>query len=183
VGSEANPRDWDVDRSVKSKGLLVQVEQRILLIRGQKVMLDADLAELYRVPTKSLNLAVKRNADRFPEDFAFRLTEDEVAGLRFQFETSKRGRGGRRYLPYAFTEQGVAMLSSVLRSARAVQVNIAIMRAFVRLRAMLMSNADLARKLIALENQYDAKFRIVFEAIRELMEDPPSPKPRTGFTP
>jgi hypothetical protein len=169
---------------VKSKALLAQVEQRIFLVRGQKVMLDTDLADLYRVPTKSLNLAVKRNGDRFPEDFAFRLTEDEVAALRFQFETSKRGRGGRRYLPYAFTEQGVAMLSSVLRSARAVQVNIAIMRAFVRLRAMLMSNADLARKLIALENKYDAKFRIVFEAIRELMEGPPPPpKPRIGFTP
>jgi hypothetical protein len=109
-----------------------------LFIRGQKVMLDADLAELYRVPTKSLNLAVKRNADRFPEDFAFQLTEAEVTALRFQFETSKRGRGGRHYLPRAFTEQGVAMLSGVLRSARAVQVNIAIMRAFVRLREMLM---------------------------------------------
>ena len=103
---------------MKSKTLLIQVEQRIFLVRGQKVMLDADLAELYRVPTKSLNLAVKRNADRFPEDFAFQLTEDEVAGLRFQFETSKRGRGGRRYLPHAFTEQGVAMFSSVGCSRR-----------------------------------------------------------------
>jgi hypothetical protein len=155
-----------------------------LFIRGQKVMLDADLAELYRVPTKSLNLAVKRNADRFPEDFAFQLTEAEVTALRFQFETSKRGRGGRRYLPRAFTEQGVAMLSGVLRSARAVQVNIAIMRAFVRLREMLMSNADLARKLLALESKYDAQFRIVFDAIRELMEGPPPPqKPRIGFRP
>ena len=159
---------------MKSKALLIQVERRIFLIRGQKVMLDADLAELYGVPTKSLNLAVKRNADRFPEDFAFQLNEEEVAGLRFQFETSKRGRGGRRYRPFAFTEQGVAMLSSVLRSPRAVQVNIAIMRAFVRLREMLMSNADLARKLLALENKYDAQFRVVFDAIRELMEGPPS---------
>ena len=131
------------------KALLIQVEKRIFLVRGQKVMLDADLAELYGVPTKSLNLAVKRNADRFPDDFAFQLNEEEVAGLRFQFETTKRGRGGRRYRPYAFTEQGVAMLSSVLRSPRAVQANIAIMRAFVRLRQMLMSNADLARKLLA----------------------------------
>ena len=147
-----------MDRAVKSKALLIQVEQRIFLIRGQKVMLDADLAELYGVPTKSLNLAVKRNADRFPEDFAFQLSEEEVAGLRFQFETSKRGRGGRRYRPFVFTEQGVAMLSSVLRSPRAVQVNIAIMRAFVRLREMLMSNADLARKLLALENKYDAQY-------------------------
>jgi hypothetical protein len=108
---------------MRSDALAVQVERRIFLVRGQKVMLDADLAELYRVPTKSLNLAVKRNADRFPEDFTFQLTDDEVAGLRFHFETSKRGRGGRRYLPYAFTEQGVAMLSSVLRSSRAAQVN------------------------------------------------------------
>ena len=99
---------------------LAKIERRIFLVRGQKVMLDADLAALYRVPTKSLNLAVKRNRDRFPEDFMFQLTDDEVAGLRFHFETSKRGRGGRRYLPYAFTEQGVAMLSSVLRSSRAV---------------------------------------------------------------
>jgi hypothetical protein len=169
---------------VTSGALPIQVERRILFIRGQKVMLDADLAELYRVPTKSLNLAVKRNADRFPEDFAFQLTEAEVTALRFQFETSKRGRGGRRYLPRAFTEQGVAMLSGVLRSARAVQVNIAIMRAFVRLREMLMSNADLARKLLALESKYDAQFRIVFDAIRELMEGPPPPqKPRIGFRP
>jgi hypothetical protein len=168
----------------KTPALLLQVEQRIFLIRGQKVMLDSDLAELYGVPTKSLNLAVKRNADRFPEDFAFQLNQDEVAGLRFQFETTKRGRGGRRYRPYAFTEQGVAMLSSVLRSPRAVQVNIAIMRTFVRLREMLMSNADLARKLIALENKYDAQLRIVFDAIRELMEGPPPPpKPRIGFRP
>lgn len=167
---------------MRSHALMLQVERRIFLIRGQKVMLDAGLAELYRVPTKSLNLAVKRNADRFPEDFAFQLTEKEVAGLRFQFETSKRGRGGRRYLPHAFTEQGVAMLSSVLRSSRAVQVNIAIMRAFVRLREMLMSNADLARKLLALENKYDTQFKIVFDAIRELMQGPPpSRKPRIGF--
>src|SRR2546421_9269558 len=106
---------------MKSDALAVQVERRILLIRGQKVMLDADLAELYGVPTKSLNLAVKRNAERFPEDFMFQLTGDEAAGLRFHFETSKTARGGRRYRPYAFTEQGVAMLSTVLRSLRAVE--------------------------------------------------------------
>ena len=160
---------------------LAKIEQRIFLVRGQKVMLDADLAELYRVPTKSLNLAVKRNADRFPEDFMFQLTDDDVAGLRFHFETSKRGRGGRRYAPYAFTEQGVAMLSSVLRSPRAVQVNIAIMRTFVRLREMLLSNAELARKLAALENKYDAQFKVVFDAIRELMLPPAPPKRQIGF--
>ena len=159
---------------MKSDALAVQVERRIFLIRGQKVMLDFDLAELYRVPTKSLNLAVKRNADRFPEDFMFQLTVDEVAGLRFHF-------GGRRYLPYAFTEQGVAMLSSVLRSSRAVQVNIAIMRTFVRLREMLLSNAELARKLAALENKYDAQFKVVFDAIRELMLPPVPPKRQIGF--
>ena len=162
---------------------LVKVERRIFLVRGQKIMLDADLAALYRVPTKSLNLAVKRNADRFPEDFMFQLTDDEVAGLRFHSETSKRGRGGRRYLPYAFTEQGVAMLSSVLRSSRAVQVNIAIMRTFVRLREMLLSNADLARKLADLENKYDAQFKVVFDAIRELMLPPDPPRRKIGFHP
>ena len=160
---------------------LAKIEQRIFLVRGQKVMLDADLAELYRVPTKSLNLAVKRNADRFPEDFMLQLTDDDVAGLRFHFETSKRGRGGRRYAPYAFTEQGVAMLSSVLRSPRAVQVNIAIMRTFVRLREMLLSNAELARKLAALENKYDAQFKVVFDAIRELMLPPDPPRRKIGF--
>jgi hypothetical protein len=162
---------------------LAKIERRIFLVRGQKVMLDADLAALYRVPTKSLNLAVKRNRDRFPEDFMFQLTDDEVAGLRFHFETSKRGRGGRRYLPYAFTEQGVAMLSSVLRSSRAVQVNIAIMRTFVRLREMLLSNADLARKLADLENKYDAQFKVVFDAIRELMLPPDPPRRKIGFHP
>jgi len=126
---------------------------------------------------------VKRNANRFPEDFTFQLTEDEVAGLRFHFETSKRGRGGRRYLPYAFTEQGVAMLSSVLRSPRAVQVNIAIMRTFVRLREMLLSNAEFARKLAALENKYDAQFKVVFDAIRELMLPPDPPRRKIGFHP
>ena len=158
---------------MKSDALAVQVERRILLIRGQKVMLDADLAELYGVPTKSLNLAVKRNDERFPEDFMFQLTGDEAAGLS--------GRGGRRYRPYAFTEQGVAMLSSVLRSLRAVQVNIAIMRTFVRLREMLLSHADLARKLAALENKYDAQFKVVFDAIRELMQPSTPPRREIGF--
>ena len=166
---------------MKSDALAVQVERRILLIRGQKVMLDADLAELYGVPTKSLNLAVKRNAERFPEDFMFQLTGDEAAGLRFHLETSKSGRGGRRYRPYAFTEQGVAMLSSVLRSLRAVQVNIAIMRTFVRLREMLLSHADLARKLAALENKYDAQFKVVFDAMRELMQPSTPPRREIGF--
>lgn len=144
----------------------------ILVIRGQKVMLDSDLAALYGVETKVLNQAVRRNIERFPEDFMFQLTSDEAERLRSQSVTSKSGRGGRRTAPYAFTEQGVAMLSSVLSSPSAIRVNIEIMRAFVRLRQMATSNADLARKLNALERKYDGQFKIVFAAIRELTEPP-----------
>jgi hypothetical protein len=168
---------------VKSKVLLIQVERRILLIRGQNVMLDFDLAELYGVETRALKQAVRRNPDHFPVDFMFELSPAEVETLVSQNVIPTRGKLGGA-TPMVFTEQGVAMLSSVLRSPRAVQVNIAIMRAFVRLRALLMSNADLARKLLALENKYDAQFRDVFDAIRELMEGPPPPqKPRIGFRP
>ncbi len=145
-----------------------RIERSILLIRGHKVMLDSDLAELYGVATKRLNEQVRRNLSRFPEDFMFQLTEPETQLLRSQIATSKEGRGGRRYLPYAFTEQGVAMLSSVLNSERAIKVNIEIMRAFVRLRRMLASHADLARKLDALERKYDTQFKVVFEAIRQV---------------
>jgi len=148
---------------------LETIERRIYLIREHKVMLDSELAELYQVPTKVFNQAVTRNRRRFPEDFMFQLTKEEDRFLRSQFVTSKTGRGGRRYRPYVFTEQGVAMLSSVLNSERSVQVNIAIMRAFVRLRELLSSNKDLAAKLEALEKKYDSRFRVVFEAIRELM--------------
>lgn len=160
-----------------------RIERAILLIRGQKVMLDADLAALYGVATRVLVQAVKRNLSRFPDDFMFQLTAEEFAALRSQsvISNANRPRGGRRYAPYAFTEQGVAMLSSVLRSKRAIQVNIEIMRAFVRLRQMLTSRADLARKLDALERKYDAQFKVVFDAIRELMR-PPVRKPRPiGF--
>ncbi len=156
------------------------IERRILVIRGQKVMLDVHLAELYGVETKALNRAVGRNRDRFPADFMIQLTAVEFRNLRFQFGTSSWG--GRRFRPYAFTEQGVAMLSSVLRSERAVQVNIAIMRAFVKLREMLASHADLARKLDAMEKKYDAQFRVVFDAIRELMTPPAKSRHRIGFT-
>src|SRR5262245_40842854 len=151
-----------------------RIEQAILLFRGQKAMLDHDLASLYGVPTKVLLQAVRRNINRFPPDFMFHLSDAEAKILRSQFVTSKIGRGGRRYLPYAFTEQGVAMLSSVLRSKRAVEVNIEIMRAFVRLRQLLSSHAGLARKLDDLEKKYDKQFAIVFEAIRKLMQ-PPQP--------
>ncbi|MDF0642745.1 MAG: ORF6N domain-containing protein [Nitrospira sp.] len=156
------------------------VEKKIFLLRGHKVMLDSDLAELYGVQTKELNRAVKRNLDRFPQDFMFQLSPDEIDGLRFHFGTSK-GRGGRRYVPYVFTEQGVAMLSSVLKSKRAVQVNIEIMRAFVRLREMVASNKELARRLNELEKKYDRQFKVVFDAIRELMAPPKTPIRRIGF--
>ena len=158
-----------------------QVGRHIHSVRGSNVLLDRDLAELYGVPTKSLNLAVKRNIDRFPGDFMFQLTPEEAAALRFQSETSNEGRGGRRYAPYAFTEQGVAMLSSVLRSGRAVQVNIAIMRAFVGLRGALTQDGDLARRILTLEQKYDEQFAVVFEAIRLLIEAPPAPERRMGF--
>jgi len=158
-----------------------QIDSKIFNVRGHKVMLDADLAGLYGVATFNLNKAVKRNMGRFPKDFMFQLTEEEAASLRFQIGMSKpKGRGGRRYLPYVFTEQGVAMLSSVLRSGRAVRVNITIMRAFVRLREMIASHKDLAKQLNDLERKYDAKFKIVFDAIRELMA-PDKPKQRIGF--
>ena len=148
-------------------------------------MLDADLAELYGVPTKALVQAVKRNRERFPPDFVFPLTDHEVAVLRSQIVTSNApppGRGGRRTAPYAFTEQGVAMLSSVLRSDRAVQVNVEIMRAFVRLRDLIGHNRKMAKRLDDLESKYDRQFKVVFDAIRELMTPPvPAPKRRIGF--
>jgi hypothetical protein len=161
-----------------------RIEKSILLIRGHKVLVDRDLATLYGVETKTLNKAVKRNLDRFPDDFMFRLTAQEHAALRFQFGTLKSGRGQhRKYRPYAFTEQGVAMLSSVLNSKRAIDVNIAIMRAFVRLREILSTHKDLARKLDELEKKYDENFRVVFEAIRQLMTPPKTSdkKRRIGF--
>ena len=180
------------------------IERAILLLRGEKVILDADLAALYGVATRVLVQAVKRNAERFPPDFMFQLTKEEVDLLRSQFVTSKSPsrlnqgesgilrsqfviskivdpRGGRRYPPYAFTEQGVAMLSSVLHSPRAIAVNIEIMRTFIRLRRILASHADLARKLEALEKKYDARFKVVFDAIRQLMAPPESKRRRIGF--
>ncbi|WP_239461589.1 ORF6N domain-containing protein [Occallatibacter savannae] len=160
--------------------LAERVERRILSIRGQKVMLSTDLAELYEVAPKVLMQAVKRNVERFPADFMFQLTRAESANLKSQFVTSSWG-GARRSTPYAFTEQGVAMLSSVLRSARAVQVNIAIMRAFVKLRELLATHHDLAKRLEELESKYDDQFKIVFDAIRGLMRPPERPRRRIGF--
>jgi hypothetical protein len=191
-----------------------RIERRILLQRGQKVMLDFQLAELYEVEARSLNQAVKRNLERFPEDFMFRLSESETRQILRQVVTAasplnssqfvmssdpqdaaaqvaaansspivtrSRRRRGLAYRPYAFTEQGVAMLSGVLRSPRAIQVNIAIMRTFVQLRRILASHADLARKLEALEKKYDAKFRVVFDALRELMAEKRRPRREIGF--
>ena len=160
-----------------------RIERAILLLRGHRVMLDADLANLYGVETGALTRAVRRNANRFPVDFMFQLTKQEFEDLRRQSGISSVW-GGRRYAPYAFTEQGVAMLSSVLRSERAVLVNIEIMRAFVQLRQMLSSHADLARKLAGLERKYDAQFKVVFDAIRQLMNPPDSgSKNPIGFVP
>jgi hypothetical protein len=160
-----------------------RIENSILLIRKEKVILDEDLAFLYGVSTKVLIQAVKRNIDRFPPDFMFQLGKEEFASLRSQIVTSKRKntRGGRRYPPYAFTEEGVAMLSSVLNSPRAVKVNIEIMRAFVRLRKILTSHVELARKLEALEKKYDSQFKVVFEAIRQLMASPEKQRKKIGF--
>jgi ORF6N domain len=158
-----------------------RIERAILMLRGQRVMLDSDLAQLYGVETKVLNRAVKRNRTRFPADFMFQLTSEEAEALRCQIGTSKTGRGGRRFRPYVFTEQGVAMLSSVLRSRRAVRVNVEIMRAFVRLRRWLVTHEDLARRLDTLEKKYDSQFRGVFEAIRQLMLPSEPPRKQIGF--
>ncbi|MEK7269701.1 MAG: ORF6N domain-containing protein [Planctomycetota bacterium] len=159
-----------------------RVERAIYFIRGRKAMLDVDLATFYGVTTKALNQAVKRNQGRFPADFMFQLTGQEANSLRSQIVTSNVGRGGRRYRPHAFTEHGAVMLASVLNSPMAVRASLVVVRAFVRMREVLSSNRDLARKLAALEGKCDARFRIVFDAIRGLMSPPAeAPKPRIGF--
>ena len=160
------------------------VERRIYLIRGQKVMIDEDLAELYGVPTKRLNEQVRRNLKRFPPDFMFRLNRVESDSLRSQFATSKTGRGGRRSLPYAFTEQGVAMLSSVLNSERAIDVNIAIMRAFVKLRQILATNEELNRKFAAVIRKlstHDKYFTVIFDELKRLSEPATRSRKQIGF--
>lgn len=157
-----------------------RIERAILSIRGEKVMLDNDLADLYGVETKRLNEQVRRNLNRFPPDFMFQLTLQEWEALRSQFATLKRGEH-RKYLPFAFTEHGALMLANVLNSERAAQTSVQVVRAFVRLRQMLASNAELARKLAALEKKYDAQFKIVFDAIRQLMSPPARPKREIGF--
>ncbi|MCK5357146.1 MAG: ORF6N domain-containing protein [Elusimicrobiales bacterium] len=159
-----------------------QIESKILLIKGHKIMLDRDLAELYGVTTSNLNKAVKRNKERFPIDFMFQLTKEEFTNLRFQFGTSSYG--GRRYLPYVFTEQGVSMLSTVLNSKRAVQVNIAIMRVFVNIRNLVSTNKEILNKLNRLENKYekhDEQIYAIFEQIREFLTFNEKPKKQIGF--
>jgi hypothetical protein len=160
-----------------------EIRNLIYNIRGKAVMLDSDLAELYQVPTKVLNQAVRRNMDRFPDDFMFQLTTGEYKNLRSQIVTSSYG--GRRYLPLVFTEQGVAMLSSVLRSDVAIKANIGIMRAFVQVKRLGMTILDIRRKLDGMEKKYDHQFRAVFDAIRQLLNPPPPPKPKhkMGFGP
>jgi hypothetical protein len=161
-----------------------RIERSILLIRGEKVMLDSDLAEIYGVETKVLNQAVKRNLQRFPLDFMFQLKHaeyEDLIRLRSQIVTSNEGRGGRRYLPFAFTEHGALMLANVLNSDRAAKTSVMVVRAFVRLRQMLGSNAELSRKLEALEKKYDSQFKIVFDAIRQLMSPPEKPQREIGF--
>ncbi|MBI5142907.1 MAG: ORF6N domain-containing protein [Nitrospirae bacterium] len=175
------------------------IERRIYLLRGCRVMLDEDLAAMYGVLTKVLNQAVKRNARRFPDDFMFQLNEQEAAevaafrlqhasmafldggNLKSQIVTSSSGHGGRRTAPFAFTEQGVAMLSGILNSDRAIDVNIAIMRAFVRLRLMIASNKELAQKLAEMDKKYDSQFKVVFDAIRQIMSPPEQKKRKIGF--
>lgn len=165
-----------------------KLENKNYLIRNKKVMIDSDLAVLYGIPTGTLVQAVKRNVSRFPDDFMLRLDEKEFESLRSQFVISKEGRGGRRYLPYAFTEQGIAMLSSVLNSERAIQVNIQIMRTFTRLREFLATNENLRRKIEAMERKFSGKFKkhdrqfqAVFEAIRRLVAPPEKSRRRIGF--
>lgn len=160
---------------------LERIETRIYLIRGKKVMLDRDLAELYGVETKALNRAVRRNKERFPEDFMFQLNEKELEIWKYQFGTSNREWMGLRKKPLVFTEQGVAMLSSVLNSKRAILVNIQIMRTFTKLREMLATNKELREKIEKLERKYDQQFRVVFDAIKKLLSTEEKPKRDIGF--
>ena len=155
------------------------IESKIFIIRGKKVMMDRDLAMLYEVSTGNLNKAVKRNVDRFPDDFMFQLTQEELKNLIFHFGTSSWG--GTRKLPYAFTENGVAMLSSVLNSQRAIQVNIQIMRTFTKIREMFATHKELKQKIEEMEKKYDHQFKIVFDAIRQLIEPAQKSRKRIGF--
>lgn len=172
---------WRLKMSEEGLIPIERIEQKIYVVRGERVMLDSDLAEIYGVETKMFNRAVKRNIKRFPEDFMFQLTDEEDESLRFQIGTSNKKRGGRRYLPYVFTEHGALMAANILNSDRAVEASVAVVRAFVKLRRLLASNAELSKKVEALERKYDANFKIVFDAIRKLMLPPDKPKQAIGF--
>jgi ORF6N domain len=178
--NEIMPRKKSSLSEIQVAVLPERITQKIYLIRGQKIMLDDDLAQLYEVETRVINQAVKRNLNRFPEDFMFQLSPEESENLRSQFVTSSSGYGGRRYVPYAFTEQGVAMLSSVLKSERAVEVNIAIVRTFVKMRELMTTHIDLARKIEAMEKKYDEQFQEVFKIIKQMLI-PPTSRKITGF--
>jgi hypothetical protein len=168
---------------MREKDLIPQevIESKILLLRGKKVMLDRDLAVLYGVETKALKQAVKRNLNRFPDDFMFKLTHEEFKNWRSEFVTSRADKMGLRYPPYAFTENGVAMLSSILNSKQAIQVNIQIMRTFTRLREILGTHEEIKRKIEQMEQKYNGQFKVVFEAIRQLMTPPERSKRKIGF--
>jgi ORF6N domain-containing protein len=169
------------EEPAKHSLMTARLDQRIHELRGHNVMLDRDLADLYGVEVRVLNQAVMRNSGRFPSDFMFQLTVEEADRFRSETASVQPRHGGRRHLPFAFTEEGVAMLSSVLRSDRAVRVNVEIMRAFVRMRRMVTDHKDLSRRLDALEAKYDDQFKVVFEAIRQLMAPPPAPAKVIGF--
>ena len=174
------------DENIQNKGRIIveEIEEKIYLIRGQKVMLDSDLAEVYQVETKVLNQAVKRNLHRFPEDFMFQLAEDETESLRSQIVTSNKGRGGRRYLPFAFTEHGAVMLASVLNSPTAIEASIKVVRAFVKMRSILALHQDLADRIEELEkttDKHDQNFGVVSQLLSEIFRDPKFLKSKIGF--
>jgi ORF6N domain len=176
-------KNKSLKKDEKSSVIFEVIEKKILILRGKKIMLDRDLAELYKVPTRTLNQAVKRNADRFPEDFMFSLSKEEAQWWRSQIVISTALRKGVRYVPIAFTEQGIAMLSSVLRSKRAISVNVQIMRTFIRLREYMRDNSDIRRKLETLERRYDDQFQVVFDAIKKILQyEADDTKRIIGFT-
>ena len=164
-----------------NKTSIAEIEKHIFIVRKQKVMLDSDLALIYGVETKSLNQAVKRNLNRFPDDFMFQLSEIEGESLRSQFVTSNKTRGGRRYLPYVFTEHGALMLGNILNSETAIETSIQVVRSFMRLREMVISHSELSKKLSSLETKYDSQFKVVFDAIQKLMVEPEVPQKKIGI--
>lgn len=179
--SHRQPRLWS--KKSKMKELVIQeiIEQKIYLVRGQRVMLDRDLAALYEITTGNFNKAVSRNIDRFPSDFMFKLNKEEFRNLIFQFGTSRWG--GTRKNPRVFTEHGILMLSSVLNSKRATQVNIQIMRTFIKMREMLSAHKDILRRIEEMEKKYDSQFRVIFQTVKKMMSPPDTPKRQIGFRP